>query len=144
MTSNISKSNSIEYLIYASLQRQIKTSINSVGFLIEEGIHPEYASIVITAPTEQEVSDKFSEVVKVLNATPLENEVMPLKQSRIHYLQNHFQISDFELRNALLCEGSRPTSAFKDQTEDTKLQVLLHVITEKMAQLLMENFKHSN
>lgn len=143
LSSNISKNKSIEYLIYASGQRQIKNAIEKVGFLIQNG-HDKYAYIVISAPTQEKINNKFSELLSVLNAIAVEDALLPLNQFRIDYLKQHFHLTDFELENSLHCMGLPSETIFLNKDEETKLQAFLQIFTEKMAQLLMENFKTAN
>ncbi len=144
LSSNISKNKSIEFLIYASFQRQIKTAINTVGVLIDEKTHLDTAYIVITAPSKSKISSKYDEILKTLGASPLDEVMKPLEPQRMIHLQHHFQISDFELENVLLCLGLPSGSKFVEQDKEIKLQALLYIVTERMAQLLMESFKNSN
>jgi tRNA threonylcarbamoyladenosine modification (KEOPS) complex Cgi121 subunit len=141
LSSNISKNKSIEFLIYASFQRQIKTAINTVGFLIDGKKHLDTAYIVIRGKSKTVVSSKYNEILAVLNATPIQEVTPVLSSQRITYFQNQYEISDFELENVLLCMGLPAESKISDQDEDTKLQAFMNIISEKMAQLLMESFK---
>lgn len=141
LSSNISKNKSIEFLIYASFQRQIKTAINSVGFLIDGKKHLNTAYIVIRAKSKAIVSSKYKEILTALNATPVQDISPVLSSPRISYFQNQYEISDFDLENVLLCMGLPVKSKISDQDEDTKLQAFMNIISEKMAQLLMESFK---
>ena len=141
LSSNISKNKSIEFLIYASFQRQIKIAINTVGFLIDGKKHLDTAYIAIFGKTKESVSMKYKEILIALNATPIQDISPVLSSQRISYFQNQYEISDFELENVLLCMGLPAESKICDQDEDIKLQALMNIISEKMAQLLMESFK---
>jgi tRNA threonylcarbamoyladenosine modification (KEOPS) complex Cgi121 subunit len=143
LSSNISNRKSIEYLIYASFQRQIKNAIEAVGFLINDS-HNEYANIVITAPTKKKIASIYPKLLSALNAVSVKETKSSLTQTRIDHFKFHFQITDFELINALRCMGFPSGCTFTDQDEESKINAFLYVITEKMAQLLMENFKVSN
>ncbi len=144
LNSNISKTKSVEFLIYASMQRQIKTAITSVGFRIEESNHSSNAWIVILGPSETGVKEKFKVIQNVLNTTTFDKKNQPLSSSRLKFLQNHYNISDFELKNAIICMGIPYRKKFVELEEDIKVSAISQIITEKMAQLLMENFKRSN
>jgi len=144
LSSNISKKKSIEYLIYASFQRQIKNAIDSVGFTFDGSNHPNKAYIVITAHLKKMVMQKYTELLETLHASSVNEELPPLKLERMRYFQDTFQISDFELKNSLHCLGLPVASDYSDQEESIKLHALLNIFIEKMAQLLMENFKQAN
>ena len=141
LSSNISNNKSIEFLIYASFQRQIKNAIDSVGFSNNKDVTNPLAYIVITSPNQSEITTIYRKVLTSLNAISLDDVSTHFSSQRIAHLQNHFQITDFELKNALLCLGNSSKSKFEDQDDRTKTQALLHIATERMSQLLMENFK---
>jgi len=143
LSSNISKQKSMEYLIYTSMQRQIKNAINTTGFLIDDKGHMDSANIVITAQTKQKLKNNFLKMMEMLDAESIKNVILPIDSLRLSHLQNHFHITDFELENALQCMGSFSSSTILEQNEETKIKVFLHVIREKMAQLFMESFKHA-
>ncbi|MBN2155160.1 MAG: hypothetical protein JW776_03900 [Candidatus Lokiarchaeota archaeon] len=144
LSSNISNTKSVEYLIYTSFQRQIKNAIEKVGFPFEDGIHPEYANIIITGDSKEKVSQFSTVVLPTIKARIVEYVTPNLTNSRIQYLQSLFQIHDFEIKNALLCLGYSSEDKITDQKEEVKIRTILHVIIEKMTLLFMENFKHLN
>ena len=141
LSSNISKNKSIEFLIYASFQRQIKTAIDSVGFIIADKKHLDTAYIVITAANKKKISTKFDEICTVLNASPVKDMTQPFTTQRISQIQKQYLITDFEIENVLLCLGFPSGSKFSDQADEVKLRVFMDIVSERMAQLLMESFK---
>ncbi|TFG20288.1 MAG: hypothetical protein EU530_03695 [Promethearchaeota archaeon] len=141
LSSNISKNKSIEFLIYASLQRQIKTAIDKVGFLIKGEKHRDTAYIVITASSKSKVTSKYKEILSSLNASSVKEMVPPLTSQKINQFLKKYMISDFELENVLLCNGFPAGSKISDQNDDTKHQTFMSILSERMAQLLMESFK---
>ncbi len=141
LSSNISKNKSIEFLIYASLQRQIKTAIATVGFLIEEEKHLDTAYIVITAASQSKVTSKYDDILSSLKASSVKNLTSPLTSQKINHFLKKYMISDFELENVLLCNGFPSGSKISDQNDEIKHQTFMSIISERMAQLLMESFK---
>ncbi len=145
LSSNISKSKSMEYLIYASVQRQIKNAIETVGLPFDnENSHPNQANIVICADEKKKITSIVSPLMNALNSKMTEDTYPTLAPHRILRLQNLYQIGDFELENAILSLGHPLDTSITDLPEERKSQIFLHVMVEKMAQLFMENFKHKN
>jgi tRNA threonylcarbamoyladenosine modification (KEOPS) complex Cgi121 subunit len=141
LSSNISNNKAVEFLIYASFQRQIKNAIESVGFTIEDGNSKPSAYIVITSPSQSSISTIYKEILLKLHAIPKDDISPPITSQRIDDLKDHFHISEFELQNALLCMDNSSQSKFDEVSEPKKIQALLFIATERMSQLLMENFK---
>jgi KEOPS complex subunit Cgi121 len=92
---NISKSLTVETVLYASAQRQIKKAIEIIGV---KPITRNVAMIIISENTNS-IKAGLSVVVQHLGMQPDET-VLELSKTKIQLLRNAFDISDTELETA--------------------------------------------
>jgi tRNA threonylcarbamoyladenosine modification (KEOPS) complex Cgi121 subunit len=140
-SSNIANTRSMEYLIYASLQRQIKSALEILGVIFPHNTHPSESGLVITAPNKDRIEVFCSQLEKSLKGQIDEFSALELTSGRVDMLQKLYSISDFELKNAMLCLDHPIKDEFGILSQPQKEKVMMQVLVEKMTQVFMENFK---
>lgn len=105
---NIASQLSLEILLYATAQRQIKDAINLLGVSEET----KEVAILVLGETEKKVVSAFKQVVDFLNGKEEENLLEIFNEAKLNKLLNTFKISEEEI-NAVITEESKEEAVVK-------------------------------
>lgn len=105
---NITSQLSLEILLYATAQRQIKDAINLLGVSEET----KEVAILVLGETEKKVVSAFKQVVDFLNGKEEENLLEIFNEAKLNKLLNTFKISEEEI-NAVITEESKEEAVVK-------------------------------
>jgi len=105
---NIASQLSLEILLYATAQRQIKDAINLLGVSEETKV----VAILVLGETEKKVVSAFKQVVDFLNGKEEENLLEIFNEAKLNKLLNTFKISEEEI-NAVITEESKEEAVVK-------------------------------
>ncbi|MFQ6087071.1 MAG: KEOPS complex subunit Cgi121, partial [Candidatus Bathyarchaeia archaeon] len=118
---NISNSLSIEILLYASAQRQIKEAVKLIG------IHPNSrdVAVVIVTNTRSEASSLLSIISALLTGSIRDDGLLELTDDKAEGIKSLFEISDIELEA-------------KVEREDGEKEALTDLVIEHVALLVTQ------
>jgi len=118
---NISNNLSIEILLYASAQRQIKEAVKLIG------IHPSSREVVvvIVADTRMEASSLLSIISALLTGSTRDDGLLELSDDKVEGIRRLFEISDIELEAKL-------------EKEDGEKEALMDLVIEHVALLVTQ------
>ena len=119
---NISNSLSIEILLYASAQRQIKEAVKSIG------IHPncKEVAVVILANTRSKISSLLSTVSELLTGGVQDDKILELTDEKFKDIKKLFGISDTELKAKLEKKGGE-----KEALTDLVIEHVALLVTQR-------------
>ena len=139
--SNISKTMEMEYLLYSSLQRQISVALNRMGFKLDTNSEGSEFTFIMTSNNEKNLQDSFKEIVKILNADDISDKLSIISKDGLSRIMKIYEISEFELQNASMIDGSSKSQTFAEMTLEEIKSTLLKSIDEKLALLSIQNIK---
>ncbi|MBD3352281.1 MAG: hypothetical protein GF364_12410, partial [Candidatus Lokiarchaeota archaeon] len=95
---NISKNEAVEYLLYASQQRQINVAIDLLGLKIDWTKEKIEVAYVLVGNDENSINEAFNRLNDLLQ---FKDESPILNLDKIEKLRDTYNINNFELSNAL-------------------------------------------
>jgi tRNA threonylcarbamoyladenosine modification (KEOPS) complex Cgi121 subunit len=139
---NISHGHAIEYLLYTSLQRQIKNALNLVGF---KGIMNQGTISYLIAITGRNLTEKknlFTQINQMisnhLGSTQFHTKSSEFNVTKLESLMPQYQIKPYELLNALHLRNVS-TNDLKIIESEKLRESILDCLVEKMVALSLEN-----
>jgi KEOPS complex subunit Cgi121 len=117
---NISATLSVETLLYASAQRQIKRAVEMLG------VKPNTTDIavLVIGKTEEEARAALHEILQMLSGEP-DDKVLGLTDEKARKIQEAFKISDLALDTQMMRQGDRN-------------EALVNLVLEHMALLTVQ------
>lgn len=118
---NISNNLSIEILLYASAQRQIREAVKLIGI----NPHSRKVAVVIVADTRSGASSLLGMVSALLKGGIRDDGVLQLTDDKVEGIKRLFEISDIELKA-------------KVEKEDGEKEALMDLVIEHVALLVTQ------
>ena len=135
---NISNNISIENLLYASQQRQIKLAIDSVGFKIQNEQEKQTFFYSITGKGKEGITKSNEDLFKSIGCVKCTKLPFSPNKEKILSIQKKYNISDFELLNSIRVTSFLEELKINEIPNTTLETAILRCIIEKMALLSME------
>jgi len=150
---NISNSHAIEYLLYTSLQRQIKNALSLVGFKMEStNVEHGNLSIIIAIAGKNieadiQVIDQLSKLLgKYFNASQSIQKEVEFVPEKIEALMQKYQITNYNLHNALRLRNitqeeqqGKLEKSYKHIEPKTLQDAIVDCLIERMVFLSVDN-----
>lgn len=136
---NISNHKGIEYILYASLQRQIKIAIEMLGLNISENEQRIPIAISITAEKSQIIEKTIPMIEEEFEISIVETHSELFNSEKIENLTKIYQIPEFEILNALSLDSNIKKTIFNESTNEEKQRAIDLVLKERMSLLSLEN-----
>jgi len=135
---NISNNISIENLLYASQQRQIKLAIDSVGFKIQNEQEKQIFFYTITGKGKGRITKSNDDLFEKIGCIECNNLPFSPNKEKILSIQEKFKISDFEFLNSIRVTEYYDELKIKKIPIKTLETAILRCLIEKMTLLSME------
>lgn len=135
---NISNQKALEYLLYASLQRQIKIAIELLGLKLIQQVEEIPIAISITGKNQKDIQSSANKLISKFKIEISDTHKLLKRRDKLEELMNVYEIEEFEVKNALSLIKKRNVNMVDAELESLQSALDL-ILKERMSLLSLEN-----
>lgn len=135
---NISNNQGLEYLLYASQQRQINVALDTMGFKFNPNIDEQKFVFTITGTNKAEIENSEKEMIGFFKGTEFQQELNEPEIVKMKSIMKFFDISEFEVQNSLMSQDFKEDTKLESLDKEQLISAIINCLIERMTLLSME------